>query len=683
MSDEDVKIRGVVDLARDLKQARARSGTGQGHAVFLVGAGCSISAGIPAAADVARKCALKLRELYEVDWGAPPARGDGGGPGDERGLNKRADEALEWLIGQGHVVGAEKDVVSDSYNWGALYPVFFEDHLKAPNVQRELISEIVAEANGRLSWTYACLGELVRLRIVHTVLTTNFDQLVMNGIVQAGIFPVIADGLHSFNRILGQPPTPQVVHLHGSMHTYNLRNSRKSVVETSGDQGTLAMIHTLLQQCNVLVVVGYAGGEEGLMEILVRASERLEQLVIYWVVYDNPQALSPNCTRLMKGENKFVVEGGESDRLLFDLMSALGAGPPQWIRDPIASLASRMDKLVSRKNSWVVDLMIEGHRRQIQCASASVRDRPDAEKAFDVAVAQYAEGDHASVLDTLKDATVNDGHDAVRLRGTAALDLAQNVDDFDLNQLRAAVGDFTALVEVSEGQGHTEDLKSLVNALQLISDQKNKKGNDDDKELKHIRELMEQYLPRLREFAADSDLATLTYSHAYASSLILIRKLSAKDDLLTEDKAELRRVASLFEEVIDLAERDEVSGKQMFEARDGLAQVLQLLASLGRSSQSQGEREEALRAAVSAVDQAQKVFNGASRSPDSEQDANISFNLATSIGLEWDLSDTARRAALRTRGMHAAMRAATAYHRLANTQRRDEMAELRTKFAEG
>lgn len=683
MSDEDVRIREVVDLARDLKQARARADTGQGHAVFLVGAGCSVSAGIPAAAGVARRCAQRLRTLYEIDWRARSAGTDAGAPVEDWSSEKQADDALEWLVRNGYIVGAEKDVVSASYDWGALYPIFFEDHLKAPNVQRELISEIVAEARGQLSWTYACLGELVRLRIVHTVLTTNFDHLVMNGIVQAGIFPVIADGLHSFNRILGQPPTPQVVHLHGSMHTYNLRNSRKSVIETSDDQGTLAMIHTLLQQCSVLVVVGYAGGEEGLMDILLRASERLEQLVIYWVVYDNPQTLSPHCTQLMKGENKFVVEGGESDRFFFDLMSALGAGPPQWIRDPIDSLAARMDKLVSGKNSWVVDLMIQGHRRQIDCALASVHAVPAAEKAFGRAVAQYAEGDHASVLDTLKGATVCEGPGAVRLRGTAALELAQRASDADPKRLRAAVDDFMALIEATKGQVQIEDLTSLVKALQLISDLKAESGNDDGEELKDIGIFVEQHLPRLRGSIDDSNLATLTYSRAYASSLLLKIKF-AKDEPSTEaKKTELRSVECLFTEVIKIAERFDVSGEQTFEAREGLALVLQDIASLGRSSENQGERQEALEAAEKAVDEAQTVSNGASRSPDSEKDANISFNLANSIELVWDLSDAARTAALRTRGIRAAKRAAAAYHRLGNTQRRDEMAELRTKFAEG
>src|SRR3954470_19329720 len=98
--------------------------------------------------------------------------------------------------------------------------------------------------------------------------------------------PVTADGLEALNRITGKPKRPQVIHLHGSMHTYNLRNSKLALSETSSDRGALSMIHTLLQQCDLLVVVGYGGGEEGVMELLRDAARTLPQLVIYWVTYE-------------------------------------------------------------------------------------------------------------------------------------------------------------------------------------------------------------------------------------------------------------------------------------------------------------------------------------------------------------------------------------------------------------
>lgn len=61
--------------------------------------------------------------------------------------------------------------------WGRLYSYIFTEHMKHPNEQRELISRLVEDKEYTLNWAHACLGALVEKRFVHTILTTNFDQL--------------------------------------------------------------------------------------------------------------------------------------------------------------------------------------------------------------------------------------------------------------------------------------------------------------------------------------------------------------------------------------------------------------------------------------------------------------------------------------------------------------------------
>src|SRR5580704_5411991 len=62
------------------RESAEGSGAGRGRTIFLVGAGCSVSAGIPAAPGVAQHCALKLAGIYS----------DGAFSGDP-------DAALAWL----------------------------------------------------------------------------------------------------------------------------------------------------------------------------------------------------------------------------------------------------------------------------------------------------------------------------------------------------------------------------------------------------------------------------------------------------------------------------------------------------------------------------------------------------------------------------------------------------------
>ena len=69
--------------------------------------------------------------------------------------------------------------------------------------------EAVESSRGRINWAHLCLGEMVARGYVHTVLTTNFDQLALDGIIRAGIIPVVADGIEALARVSGRPGHPK------------------------------------------------------------------------------------------------------------------------------------------------------------------------------------------------------------------------------------------------------------------------------------------------------------------------------------------------------------------------------------------------------------------------------------------------------------------------------------------
>jgi hypothetical protein len=343
-----LRARTVQHIARDLLLAReptpsvapspTRPDIGEmhgrrGRAVFLIGAGCSASAGIPLAAQVSQDCVNILARRY-----SPPRS-----PTKEYASS---EAALSDLIEKGKIP-SRYDAPPRGPDWASLYTYLFQDHLKSPNHQREVIASIIGERQFSLNWAHACLGHLVQQRYVHTVLTTNFDQLVLQGIIRTGILPVVADGLESLTRISPSPANPQVVHLHGSMHTYDLRNSPAALSETGDDRKFQTMMMSLLQHATVLVVVGYAGAEEGIMKLLQYAAENLPRMVIYWVAYEQSYLkLSPATTTLLEtGENKFFVLGQDADQFFQRLMGELGEGQPDWVIDPINVLVQQGKEL--------------------------------------------------------------------------------------------------------------------------------------------------------------------------------------------------------------------------------------------------------------------------------------------------------------------------------------------------
>lgn len=282
------------ELDEDREERRVRQGT----AMFLVGAGCSKSAGIPLASEVAQAAVLALDQDYRA---ADPVRAKSAPPTDPKA-------ALEALV-EGEHIPPRFMPTDGPPRWGELYSYIFSEHIKHPNHQRALLASLVDTDDLGLNWSHACLGELVNLRFVHTVMTTNFDQLVLKGIIKTGIIPVVADGLESLIRISATPRWPQVVHVHGSMHTYELRNSYDSLLETEDDAGLQSLMLSLLKETTVLVVVGYSGGEEGIMSLLQQAAKSLPRMVVYWVARDADYAdLSDRARGLLEtGEYKYFI----------------------------------------------------------------------------------------------------------------------------------------------------------------------------------------------------------------------------------------------------------------------------------------------------------------------------------------------------------------------------------------
>src|SRR6202035_5865229 len=85
----------------------------------------------------------------------------------------------------------------DKINWHSVYDEMLRRHYATPDDTRALFGKIVADAKGAINWAHLCLGELVSRGFISTVLTTNFDQLVLSGMVRAGVLPVVCDGVES------------------------------------------------------------------------------------------------------------------------------------------------------------------------------------------------------------------------------------------------------------------------------------------------------------------------------------------------------------------------------------------------------------------------------------------------------------------------------------------------------
>ena len=539
----------------------------RGRAIVLLGAGCSASAKIPLAASVAERCICVLARRY-LSVGA-------------KGSDLcDAGKALKLLISRG-VVPERYLLASGQGDWGALYTYLFAEHLKSPNQQREIISRIIEEREYGMNWAHACLGALVQQRYVHTVLTTNFDQLALEGIVRAGITPVVADGLESLTRISPTPVWPQVVHLHGSMHTYDLRNSPTALSETGDDRSLHTVMMSLLKQATVLIVVGYAGGEEGVMSLLQYAAGTIPRMVVYWVAYEKSyREFSPRAQALLEtGENKFFIPGQDADQFFQALMRELGEGQPDWVADPIAALAEQRDKLPLEGDEEIVEL-IEDYRERIRFAE---NNRYKKGLAIAKALQARSEGrftDAANILRAAKD---------VRSRSLYALSLQNAFDespDGNVALIDEAIDEFENLIKRGSADKRVRFAVLLIEAL--------------FDRLDATEDASAEAITALKRIITIATSAALRKSASADTALLKFYEARATQELWAREKPD-QPALNVIRTYREALKHPNALGDKLLEARDGLAQALAIYTEETHASELGANRDtrRRMRAAIS------------------------------------------------------------------------------------
>ena len=252
--------------------------------IFLLGAGASVSSGVPLAGEMAEKI---------VQWGyrvAKWAPGSGNtsfleGPYVPRSDWLRWLEKKEW-----YQVGSE---LVDNY------PHVVEDILRPQETRREFFIEIT-HPKVPIGQGYKRLAELMAQGCVRTILTTNFDTILPEFCQQnrrphyVELIQTEADYTKfSYSRL-----HPQIIYLHGSVEHYTDKNTLTEINEKL-DPVLVSELVRLLRD-HPLIVIGYRGAEPSVMKHLLLDhvdESRGYRHGIYWCVQnykkENANNLAP------------------------------------------------------------------------------------------------------------------------------------------------------------------------------------------------------------------------------------------------------------------------------------------------------------------------------------------------------------------------------------------------------
>jgi NAD-dependent SIR2 family protein deacetylase len=284
--------------------------------VLLLGAGASVTSGIPAAASAAEKA---------VRWAW--CREAGLSPEDMRVTRS---DYWPWLSAQ--------PWFSEKLNLADQYPTIVEKLLGVRKLRRDFFEKIIAPGVSP-NQGYRALARILNEGWISTVLTTNFDHCLEDAKVLENkphylVSIKTADDLVRFSASSAEP---QLIYLHGSVEHYSDKNLNYEVQEL--DQRLVNRIAPVLRD-HPVIVVGYRGSERSIMQGLFLDSCDVTNSFaqgVYWCVRDSDasQPLSPLVQDLGRkiGNNFQIVPIGGFDELLKrDLWDPLLAGGALPIR---------------------------------------------------------------------------------------------------------------------------------------------------------------------------------------------------------------------------------------------------------------------------------------------------------------------------------------------------------------
>lgn len=267
--------------------------------VVLLGAGASVKSGIPLAGEIV-SLAAKWRYAREhgKDWTDP---------------RLTRSDWYPWLVETQSWFRSDVPLAS-------LFPYAVEHLLQPKKIRKDFWIKVL-NPDTPISIGYHRIVELMHLKRINIVLTTNFDDCISkarNDIARPHFIDIVKTP-SDYNKISATPTYPLLIYTHGAVENYTDKNVIEEVEKM--DQGLVHNLIPILRD-HPLVVVGYRGAEASIMNhLLINNAEdaHFYKNGIYWCLRkgESPDDL-PDYVKLLSqtiGSNLQFVEIESFDHL--------------------------------------------------------------------------------------------------------------------------------------------------------------------------------------------------------------------------------------------------------------------------------------------------------------------------------------------------------------------------------
>jgi SIR2-like domain len=234
--------------------------------VLLLGAGASITSGIPAAGKTVERVARWA-------W----CKENGRHPGD---MSIRRSDYWPWLTAQ--------PWYKPNVTPGDLYPDAIDNLLGVKSDRREFFEQLINPPDVPPSRGYVALTQILHQGWISTVLTTNFDQCLEKAAIRYNRPHRLVSISTPADYIMfsSVPQDPQLIFLHGSVKHYTDKNLTDEVQSLDGQ--LVDRLKPLLRD-HPTIVVGYRGTEASVMNDLFLAQASSGEFLhgVFWCVMES------------------------------------------------------------------------------------------------------------------------------------------------------------------------------------------------------------------------------------------------------------------------------------------------------------------------------------------------------------------------------------------------------------
>lgn len=286
---------------------------------FILGAGASAKSGISSGQDLIKKWQKELKNKLIK--------------------NQLSKEAILEAMAKANVPAERYDTYfGDDYQVNSehyfdFYDIYYSG--RESDGYRDMQEMIL---KGKPSIGYYALAEIIRDTDVRIVITTNFDTLTEDTLLAvSATHPLVAshESLADFIVAEENQDRPIVAKVHRDIFC-RPKNRNKDL--KSLEKNWKAPLKSILSQC-IPIVIGYAGGDETLMKLLLKSKMK----GLYWCAYEGAEIAAQNekvYNLLNNGPNRYVIKekGRGFDELMMHICDALNLSDkmkelPQRIRD--------------------------------------------------------------------------------------------------------------------------------------------------------------------------------------------------------------------------------------------------------------------------------------------------------------------------------------------------------------